>query len=288
MQVSTEDDAFSSEREMLLAAVASLREAAEAAMRRAEAAEAACFAPMKLVLEAHLKEYKEHVTSEIRSALQQEVSEATAELRATAHELRMLWSRSSCTKEADVTVEGLGLACRQSAKADFAQPSRLELQHQTLPSLSFAGENLEVKRGSSGTGSKVLTSTPEMSFAVSSCDATPARIRSAQEETSTYNEVGSADEEDTEGRRRSVRDVVSHFEKVSRSPFSVGTTNMSEGSGGDRLVPTFAEEVGGRSQSHGLPHEGGRSFQLPGLTPHASREDLNVTHHTNILRRKSV
>eukprot|EP00434_Breviolum_minutum_P005475 symbB.v1.2.004826.t1/scaffold279.1/size242841/11 len=90
-----------------------------------------------------------------------------------------------------------------------------------------------------------------MSFAVSSCDATPARIRSAQEETSTYTEVGSADEEDTEGRRRSVRDVVSHFEKVSRSPFSVGTTNMSEGSGGDRLVPTFAEEVGGHLDDTG-------------------------------------
>lgn len=96
------EEDFGSEREMLLArvfqsslcgleaAVAGLREAAEAAMCRAEAAEAACFAPMKQVLEAHLKEYKEQMESEIRRTLHHEVAEATAELKATARELRLL------------------------------------------------------------------------------------------------------------------------------------------------------------------------------------------------------
>ena len=66
------EEDFGSEREMLLAAVAGLREAAEAALCRAQAAEAA----VKQVLEAHLKAYKEQMESEVRRTVHREVAEA--------------------------------------------------------------------------------------------------------------------------------------------------------------------------------------------------------------------
>eukprot|EP00439_Symbiodinium_sp_Y106_P058090 s4193_g8.t1 len=54
------------------------------------AAEAACLAPLKQAMEVHLREYREHLVLELRTALQREVYEATAELKATANELRTL------------------------------------------------------------------------------------------------------------------------------------------------------------------------------------------------------
>lgn len=304
MQASaSSEDPFSSEREMLLAAVEGLREAAEAAMRRAEAAEAACFAPMKLALEAHLKEYKEHMASEIRSTLQQEISEATAELRATARELCVLCRsplQTAAGEAASHVPEGLSFTpCRQPAKAaDFA-PSRLDPQHHTLPSLGLSGEGLEVKRSAHEhqRGSNVFASAPEALFTASISEVTPARARVMQlhEDAVHHKEVGPAEEEDIDARRRrSVRDVVSHFEKVNRNlPFTGAAGSFMSGSSSvERLVPASSgNEVGGRSASHGMPstlHEPGKGFQLPGLTPQTSKEDLDAASHANLLRRKSI
>eukprot|EP00913_Durusdinium_trenchii_P032928 g30825.t1 len=132
----TGEDAFRSEREMLLAAVAGLREAAE----ESRAAEAACFAPVKQVIEAHLKEYKEHMASEFRHALQRE---ATAELRATARELRLLCCSPlvSTERREAADVPERGSSARPEPKAgDVAQLSRSDSLHQTLPSLRLANE----------------------------------------------------------------------------------------------------------------------------------------------------
>lgn len=295
----TGEDAFRSEREMLLAAVAGLREAAEAAMRRAEAAEAACFAPVKQVIEAHLKEYKEHMASEFRHALQREVSEATAELRATARELRLLCCSPlvSTERREAADVKDLlpcgperGSSARPEPKAgDVAQLSRSDSLHQTLPSLRLANEIHEAKASS---GRLHGSASPGLALASGREPKTRTRAQSLQEDASVSHETGSFDEEEVEvRRRRSVRDVVSHFEKtqIANRGSPVG---LASSSSLDRLVPaSLLEEDKSISYERGhaaadASHEAGRCT-LPGLTERASREELDA-NHPSFVRRRSI
>eukprot|EP00930_Biecheleria_cincta_P076022 TRINITY_DN63226_c0_g1_i1.p1 TRINITY_DN63226_c0_g1~~TRINITY_DN63226_c0_g1_i1.p1 ORF type:complete len:382 (+),score=92.62 TRINITY_DN63226_c0_g1_i1:118-1146(+) len=245
------------ERRLLLAAVSGLREAAEAAVLRAEAAEAVCFAGVQQALEAHLRRY---VFSEVRDVVQREVSEATAELRAATRELQSL--RSPSVRVAEVAKPGLTEEAEAHAATWVADEERAE-DNDREDHCENEDEYVEDDQGNS--------------FAAALA-AVADNAADAGSSSSSRNATGSTSLQRQRQEPCRVREVVASFEKqqASRSSTGLRRSTISCSSSSPRVSGNASSSAERRSS---LPAVEGRSLvdaaeQLEMRTPHPVASSL--------------
>eukprot|EP00933_Yihiella_yeosuensis_P042990 TRINITY_DN37673_c0_g1_i1.p1 TRINITY_DN37673_c0_g1~~TRINITY_DN37673_c0_g1_i1.p1 ORF type:complete len:499 (-),score=77.08 TRINITY_DN37673_c0_g1_i1:541-2037(-) len=218
-------DDFDQERDLLLAAISGLREAAEAAIQRAEAAEAACSAQLQRVLEVKL-------SSAVQQAVSRATEEATAELHLAVRELKLQRGNGIVQESASKHTCSYCGCCLRSHIGDTG-PS----QQSTLEAPTQSSKVLE--KPSTSTSRWTGRLSPRLST-VEVTEEPQENMQEIQNEEITLDDDEFAEGNETQAVRQAgnpgrVRNAVSHFERQVEK--SSSTQNLWRNSTGTCFSP---------------------------------------------------